>query len=326
MSTSTCTPIPRRDFLVQTAAAAGAVVTAAALSRTHAAESAPHRPRLALTPGSIGVRANQNEAIQLAHQFGFEAVEPYPDQLARLPADELNELLAGMKAKGLTWAAAGLSVDFRRDDTAFSEGLKRLPALAATMQKAGVTRVGTWLSPGHGTLTYLQNFRQHAKRLREAAQVLRDHGARLGLEYVGTITSRARQRFPFVHSLVETRELIAEIGTGNVGVVLDSWHSWQAGEAADDLLTLTAEDIVSVDLNDAPAGVAKDQQQDGRRELPAATGVIEIAGFLKVLVQRGYDGPVRAEPFNQALNALDNEPACAATIEALRKALALVTP
>jgi sugar phosphate isomerase/epimerase len=61
-----------------------------------------------------------------------------------------------------------------------------------------------------------------------------------------------------------TWELIAEIGTANVGVILDSWHWWQAGDTEADLLTLTAKDIVSVDLNDAPAGVAKEEQQDGR--------------------------------------------------------------
>ena len=61
-----------------------------------------------------------------------------------------------------------------------------------------------------------------------------------------------------------TWELIAEIGTATVGVILDSWHWWQAGDTEADLLTLTAKDIVSVDLNDAPAGVAKEEQQDGR--------------------------------------------------------------
>jgi predicted xylose isomerase-like sugar epimerase len=50
--------------------------------------------------------------------------------------------------------------------------------------------------------------------------------------------------------------------------------------------------------------------------------VIEVAGFLNTLNRLGYDGPARAEPFNKSLNDLDNEPACAATIEALRKAVA----
>ncbi len=59
---------------------------------------------------------------------------------------------------------------------------------------------------------------------------------------------------------------------------------------------------------------------DSRRELPAATGVIDVATFLRALVTIGYDGPVRAEPFNQPLNDLDDDAAVRATADALRKA------
>jgi len=39
------------------------------------------------------------------------------------------------------------------------------------------------------------------------------------------------------------------------------------------------------------------------------------------LVRIGYDGPVRAEPFNKAVNDLDNEAACGVVIAALKKAV-----
>jgi sugar phosphate isomerase/epimerase len=160
----------------------------------------------------------------------------------------------------------------------------------------------------------------HASRLREAGKVLADHGLSLGLEYVGTQSLRNSRRYPFLHTMAETKELIAEIGTGNVGFVLDSWHWWTAGETAADIVTLKNEDIVSVDLNDAPAGIPREQQVDTQRELPVATGVIDVAAFLNALVQVGYDGPVRAEPFNKALNDLDNDAACATVIESMKKA------
>jgi predicted xylose isomerase-like sugar epimerase len=76
-----------------------------------------------------------------------------------------------------------------------------------------------------------------------------------------------------------------------------------------------------VDLNDAPADLEKRDQQDNARELPAATGVIDVAGFVKALIQIGYDGPIRPEPFNKPLNELDNEAACATTIAAMKKAV-----
>ncbi len=61
-----------------------------------------------------------------------------------------------------------------------------------------------------------------------------------------------------------------------------------------------------------------------RRELPLATGVIDIKVFLNALVKIGYDGPLRAEPFNQYVNAMDDESACQASIESLRKAMTLI--
>lgn len=217
-----------------------------------------------------------------------------------------------------------MPVDFRKDDKTFRDGVAKLPRIAAGLQRAGVTRMGTWLSPSHDELTYNANFKQHAERLREVTQILKDHGLRLGLEYVGTQLLLVGKRYPFLHTMAETRELIAAIGTGNVGFVLDTWHWWTAGDTEADLLALKNSDVVSVDLNDAPSGIAKPQQKDNERELPMATGVIEIATFLNALVKIGYDGPCRPEPFNKALNALDNDPACAAASAALHKAMATI--
>jgi len=279
---------------------------------------------MALVPGSIGVRADQRETIRLAHQYGFESVAPAAEFLARLSAAELEELLAELKAKKLVWAAAGLPVNFRGEEEKFTAGVERLPELAQGLQRAGVTRVGTWLSPSHASLTYLANFRQHVRRLGRVAKILADCGLRLGLEYVGPKTSWTRGRYPFVHTMAEARELIAEIGRPNVGLVLDSWHWYTAGDTEADLLSLTNEDVVACDLNDAPAGLAVDEQIDSSRELPCATGVIDVKTFLGALVAIGYDGPIRAEPFNKALRAMPAEKAVAATAAAMKKAFALV--
>jgi len=244
--------------------------------------------------------------------------------VARLSQAELDELLADMKAKKLVWGAAGLPVNFRGDDATFQAGMKSFPDLAAGIQKAGITRMGTWLSPTSNDLSYVANFRQHARRLREVCKVLGDHGLRFGMEYVGPKTSWTKGRYPFIHTMAETKDLIAEIGLDNVGFVLDSWHWYTAGDSVDDLLSLTNADVVACDLNDAPAGIPVDEQIDNTRELPAATGVIDLKAFLGALVEIGYDGPIRAEPFNKPLSQLDNEEALAATVNAMRKAFALV--
>lgn len=280
--------------------------------------------KIALSPGSIGVESTQEEAIGLAHYFGYEAVQPNGRELAAFSSTRLSEFPGELSAFGLVWAAAGLGVDFRKDEPLFQEGLRNWSREVKALQQAGVTRVGTWIMPTHDSLTYIQNFKQHVRRLREVALIAEDHGMRLGLEYVGTKSLWSSKAFPFVHTMVETQELIEEIGNPNVGFVLDSWHWWTAEEGSSDILALRNEDVVSCDLNDAPGGIPRDEQHDTSRELPLATGVIPIKDFLEALVQIGYNGPVRAEPFNKRLNALSNEEACSETIIAMRKAFSVI--
>lgn len=312
----------RRAFL-QTSSALTATVLAPTAGQ--AAPSNARRMRVALVPGSIGVTAgSQRELIDLARRHGFEAVEPRATELAAASPGEIAGFRAGLADAKLAWAATSLSVDFRKDDATFRSGLRDLPRLAAGLRRAGADRIGTWIPPSHDTLTYRANFALHASRLREVAVILGDHGIRLGLEYVGTQLNLVAKRYPFVHTMAEARELIAEIGRPNVGLVLDTWHWWTAGDTEDEIRALQASDIVSVDLNDAPRDIPKPQQKDGERELPLATGVIDTRVFMRALHATGFDGPVRCEPFNKTLNALDNDPACAAVSKAMHAAMALV--
>jgi sugar phosphate isomerase/epimerase len=273
-----------------------------------------------LSLGRLGFHANFPEAVELATKHGFEGLDPDPDYLGSLDHAALNRLLDDLRKRNLRFGAAGLPVEFRKDSGTFDDGLKKLPAAAAVLQRAGVARVSTWIMPCSNDLTYLQNFRQHTVRLRQCAQMLADHGQKLGLEYVSPRTLWRSQRHPFVHTLSEMKELITAIATNNLGIQLDSWHWFNAEETDKDLLTLRGTDVITVDLNDAPAGLTLDQYQDGKRELPAATGVIPVKQFLDALVQIGYDGPTQAEPFHAQLGAMPIDQACATTAAAMKTA------
>lgn len=298
----------RRTFLAASAAGLAAAATGS------------HGMQYHLSCGAIGVKASLPQAIDYAAKFGFDSVDADGKYLAALSGSDLQRLRAGMQSKKIGWAIAGLPVDFRKDDATFQKTLEPFADFAGGLHRAGVDRVTTWISPASADATYLQNFSTHSKRLRECARVLADHGIRLGLEYVGPKTLWSSQRYPFVHDMRTMKELIAEIGVSNVGFVLDSWHWYTSNESKNDLLTLSARNIVSVDLNDAPAGIPVDQQIDSKRELPAATGVIDVKAFLNALKEIGFDGPVRAEPFNQAVRDMPPEQAIQATKAALDKA------
>ena len=313
----------RRHFLkAGSSFALAAVVAPDGVSLSSAAVE--RKFKLCLNPGAIGVSATQESLLDMAVQHGYEAIIAMPDQLAEFSEGKMSDYLGAMNERAISWGSSNLPVDFRKDEATFREGLEALKKQAPALERAGAHRMNTWIMPSHDELTYNANFQRHAERLRACARILEDHDVRLGLEYVGPKTLLTRARYPFLRTMAEARELIAEIGTSNMGLVLDSFHWYCAEDTKDDILQLSDKDIVTCDLNDARSDLSRDEQIDGTRELPGATGVIDLKAFLSALVEVGYTGPVRAEPFNQPLRDTEDQKALAETYEAMRKAFGLV--
>ena len=274
--------------------------------------------------GHIGVDANLKQAIAYAKQYGFEGVNPDVGELEKMSPAQRQEIVEDLKRNNLRWGASGLPVQFREGEDAFKKDLALLPERARILHEAGVERMDTWILPGHETLTYRQNFEQHRARLAEAAQILKDQGIRLGLEFVGPRTFRNRYRFSFISTQPEMLELCEAIGTGNMGLLLDAWHWHTSHGTLEELRQLTNENIVEVHVNDAPAGVPTDELVDNRRALPTATGVIDLKSFMNILFEMGYDGPVTIEPFDDELRKMDNEAALEKTSEAMKRLFDLI--
>jgi len=275
-------------------------------------------------PGHLGVRANQRQALDYAVRYGFQAIAPSEEEFANQSDAAIDQWLALMKERGIRYGAAGLPVEFREDEERFRKDLADLPRRARLLQRLGVTRVATWLRPGHNELTYLEHFQLLERRFRETATVLKDHGLRLGLEFVGPRTTRATFRYPFACAQRDMMELVHAIGTGNVGLLLDSWHWYTSHGTVEELMQLSNQDVVHVHLNDAPADIPVDQQMDLRRKLPVTTGVIDMKGFINALVAIGYDGPVEVEPFDQELPNMEPDAAVRATAESLDRVWGLI--
>jgi sugar phosphate isomerase/epimerase len=305
-----------------------AVAGIAAMHLSQSFAQASRNPRVKfyknLSGGHIGLRADQQQALECAVKYRFDSIAPNPGAFENKSAAEIREWVATMKSKGIGYGASGLPVQYRRDENRFKTDLAKLPRQAQILKQLGVTRMATWITPGHGELTYLQNFKLHERRFREIAKVLKDNGIRLGLEFVGPRTSRMRSRFAFICTQHEAMELVEAIGTGNVGLLMDSWHWYTSHGTVDELLQLSNEDIVHVHVNDAPPDIPVDEQRDNRRRLPTTTGVIDLKGFINALVKIGYDGPVECEPFDQALRKMSDNVKLQKTIESLNRLWALI--
>lgn len=263
-------------------------------------------------------------AIDLAITHGFGGLDPDLDYLGSLD-DPACVAEAGRRVadSGLRWGIGSLPVNLTAPAREFTESLAGLHRALDACTAAGVTALGTWIRPMDDNLPYGQNWTRHVGRLALVAELLRDAGVRLGLEYVGPKTFWSTERFPFIHSLAEARDLIADSGASNVGVILDTFHWYTARESAEDLRSLGASDVVSVDINDAPPGRDRDSQQDLDRRLPGTTGVIDLSSFMTALTDIGYDGPVKVEPFMKALADRPIDDVLSEASDLLNRALAM---
>lgn len=268
-----------------------------------------------LSPGAIGVQVSSlAEGLELAARHGFEGYHFSLSEAAQLGVAQTAELAATNKVRLAAW---GFPVNFRGSEADWKRDLEALPALARVAGELGVRRTATWIVPCSDELTYEENFKFHATRLKPAAAILAGEGIHLGLEYIGPKTLWSSKKYPFAHTMEQMGELAQAAGP-NVGFLLDAWHWYTAGETIADLEQLSPQQAVDVHVNDAP-DLPREQQVDNVRTLPGETGVIDIAGFLQTLKKIGYDGPVMVEPFSEKVRQLPAEEACAATAAALQK-------
>jgi len=268
----------------------------------------------ALSPGAIGVQATTlQEAIAAAQQGGFGGVEFNVREVADLVDQHGAGYVQGLfAAAGLKPAGWGLSINWRQE-AAWQQGLTELPRLAAAAAAIGCPRALSGVMPCSNEYPFDENYRLHVERFTPIASILADHGCWLGLEFISPKTLRESQRYQFLYTMGEVLELGSKIGP-NVGVLLDCWHWYTSYGTLEQIRALRAEQVVYVHVNDAPAGIDVDEQMDLVRDLPGATGVIDIVGFLHALRDIGYDGPVTPEPFKQELRDLPSDAARLQTV------------
>lgn len=264
----------------------------------------------ALDTGNIGHgQVSFLQAAQPAKAAGFEGF--WFDAERDFGAD-LNKTLDTLKQTGLKAAGFGLPLEFRKDDGTFASGISKLPDRVAYARSLGITRCATWVMPSHDSLDYKANFALHRDRLRTAAQILKDEGISLGLEFVASPHLWNSAKHPFIHDLDGMLTLCDAIGTGNCGILMDAWHWHLSGHDFNDFRKLKCpEQIVLAHVMDAPANTPDELQLDNVRRLPGTTGVINIDAFFAGLMMAGYDGPVSVEPFEPCLAVLSFEQALA---------------
>ena len=258
-----------------------------------------------LSPGAVGIKCGWIEGLDLAREAGFGGADVPPGDAQQLAAEQGADAVRALyEQRGLKMGGWPFPVKWQGADAEFYESLSHLPETARVMAEVGCFRTMTWMPGWSDDLPRQEHFDRNVRRFRLAAEILKEHGHRLGLEFIGPRTSRASRKYGFIYSMDGMLALCCAIGTGNVGLLFDVWHWYTAQSTLDDLRKLTAQEVVYVHINDAPAGVDVLDQIDNQRCMPGETGVIPNGEILRILDEIGYDGPVTVEPFYQPLREI----------------------
>jgi sugar phosphate isomerase/epimerase len=266
-----------------------------------------------LNAGAIGIHNKSlAEVIVLARETGYGGIDFNIREAATLAQEHGVEYVRSLFAdNGVLPGQWGLPVAWNQDS--WQAELADLPQLAALGVQLGCRRTATWCPSWSDSRDYAANWQWHIERYQPIAKILKEHGCSLGIEFLGPKSLRNGHPYAFIYTLDEMMKLAHDVGTGNVGLLLDAWHLFTSGGTLQDLDRITAADIVTVHINDAPAGIPFDELADTVRCLPLETGVLDLVGFMRKLENLGYDGPVTTEPFNQRINTLAaQDPAAAA--------------
>ncbi len=265
---------------------------------------------------AVGLNLPASETIDLTAHAGFGGV----DLLVRdLDLDQAGNQPANLRRRmndlGLRGGAFPLPVDWRGDHACFRRDHAALPRLADLAASLGLFRTGTWVMPEQVD-TSATTLQLHVDRLGAIADVLVSRGIRIGLEVIGPATSRTGRTPRFITRLSDLGPILGPLSERlNVGILVDAFHLYAAGESLDEAIVWGIESVAWVHVADLPAGAPPDRDQirDAERGLPGENGAVDVASVLSTLKRRGYDGPVTVEPMGHCPSLLNLTPIEVAT-------------
>jgi|JFJP01.1.fsa_nt_gi Sugar phosphate isomerases/epimerases len=273
--------------------------------------------------GHIGHIVNDFQKLcHLANKYQFEGINIDLTVLNPLNIAESKKLLSQLNLKPVSF---GISVDLFGSQKEFEQNLPEFELQAKQANEIGCNLTLCYLPPFADDLNFNDLFIQTSNRLRQLKPILEKNNIKIGFEFIGPTETRRSTKYDFIHTIDGTRALIASAGLyGYGGFKLDVHHWQNSGAGVLDIHHLDLEYILYVELNDGLPGYDIFTIPEFERELPFTTGVTKVEEFLKALHQKGYQGPVAVEPWNQGIQNMPLEDAIKTVKDSLDKSLSFI--
>jgi len=253
-----------------------------------------NRMKLSLHTVILGEALGFEDLLKLARETGYQGVDGGFEAARQMGAQPFMDLC---NEYGVQLAVWPMAVEWRKDEDTFQEGLKGLSETAELAAAIGCTRTCTWIPPAVDS-DAAGTRQTWMRRWGEIAKIVGRYGHRFGLEWVAPYHTRAGKDI-VVWRMTDLLQMEDEIGEPNLGLLVDSFHWFNAQQTVPELAALPAEKIVHVHLNDAPDRPLEEQQDMER--LTPGEGIIDLVGFLSALKTAGYQDYLGVEIFNAEL-------------------------
>jgi len=134
------------------------------------------------------------------------------------------------------------------------------------------------------------------RRYKDLLDLGRQVGIKPTFEYIGFFRSASR--------LDQAWKIVQDVNDDDATLILDSFHTWNSCGTLDDLRRIPVERISHYHIDDADPNKPPMQQTDPDRVM-IGDGPIDLKAEIALLREKGYNGTVSLELFNQQLWAQD---------------------
>lgn len=271
-----------------------------------------------LSASVLGISGSQSEIIELALTYKFAAMDlDVVDFANRAKLHGMPYARRLIDSARIGVSTFDLPFGWESDEEVFKQDLERLQEYARAAAEVGCTRCLAMLAPASDNLPYHENFEFHRTRFSKICEALEPAGVRFGVGFRAAADLRKDKAFQFIHEPDALSLLLNMVDVPNLGVILDLWDLYVAGGSIENIRAIPPEQIVAVQLADAPEDTPPTELTETARLMPGQTGVIDIPAALVILAEMGYDGPVTPVPHKSVLPGTRRDPIAKAAGEAV---------
>jgi len=229
------------------------------------------------------------KAILAAEEASFEGFdlwrENLEEYLKKKSVKKLIELFASIKIKPVCLTGVGDFMQTTPDE--FEKTKRRIISLFEILKRLSVNTVV--INQPDMRWDYQNSLKIAIERVQQLSEVAMEYDIRLALEYLGFSD--------FISYMKRALAIYNEVKSKNVGLLVDTYHMYKAGDQLSDLEKIPYGSIFFVHIANV-LDVPKERITDAEREYPSE-GKLDLLPVLKLLESKGYNGYLSVELFRR---------------------------